>query len=84
MDFLDRARAAQERVGPPCSVSTAISAMEPTYAAGVRAALADSTIRATTICRILGEDGITIQPQTVLRHRRRILGTAGDTCSCPA
>ncbi len=79
--FAERARAAQQRQGPVCTMGAALDLMPPGYRAEVTSALRTPGINATTIATLLQADGYEVKADAVRRHRIRILG--GQGCGCP-
>ena len=75
MDIASRAKAIQFRRGSVCRVDIVIGAMRtdrPDYANEIVAAIDDLTINATSISRILQEDGVDLGEQSIPRHRRKM------------
>jgi len=66
--------------GPPCTAGQILGQLaqdDPESAAAFGRALADSTISAAAIARVLSQHGRPVQSGTVARHRRR-----GDANGC--
>ena len=71
MSFANRALDVQRgRKGGQCSAGVLLDSLDRTYAAEVLAVMADMSVYSSVIAEILGEDGHTIAPETLNRHRR--------------
>jgi len=71
MGLLDEMR---QEMPPPkhvCGVTKAIEQMDKKDAADLEAAVADQTIMATSISRVLARRGITVKPDAIRRHRKK-------------
>lgn len=77
MTLVDRLRAAQEPVGPDCTVGASLRAMPPALRAEYEAALADRHWYATKIAALMREDGHDVREHAVRRHRN-------GACACRA
>lgn len=71
MSLLQEIRDAQRpRIGRPCTVGLAISAMSPDDAQDLNEALADLGITVSVICSVLKNRGIDVSADVLRRHRR--------------
>jgi hypothetical protein len=69
------------RQGPPCGVGVTLQAIDPNGPLRRLAeVLDDESWTSAQIAQVLHDNGVTIKPITVARHRRR---AAGNGCSCP-
>jgi len=73
----DRAKAKQSRQGPSCGVSILLQSVDDEYRGEVLHMLAQHGLQATSIAAVLKEDGHSIGPDSIARHRRK-------ACRCEA
>ena len=73
---LDTFRAAnQQRPAIPCTLAAFLLTLSAADRATVRAAIADPSIQATAIARVLRDRGWTSTDQVVLKHRKGVCVT---------
>lgn len=80
--FLERARSQQARKGPTCTMGAALAEMPDAYRESVLEALRTPTVNGATIYALLRADGYVVNNHAVLRHRRKLVGGAGEPCGC--
>lgn len=81
--FLERARSQQARKGPTCTMGAALALMPDAYRESVLEALRTPTVNGATIYALLRADGYKeVNHGAVLRHRRKLVGGAGEPCGC--
>lgn len=68
-------RARDDRPGPQCSIVAMLAKMTPADADDVRTAIADDSIRASSITAVLRDAGHQLGIDAVARHRR-------GACAC--
>lgn len=75
MGLLDEIKDAGMKKGPTCGVAALLSGMTAEDSADLRVALADQTVYATTLSRVLTARGHRIAEGAINRHRNRL-------CAC--
>ena len=70
MGLLDEIKSARPKVGGRCSIPMFLDSLSDKDRADVEAALADPTIAATAIAKVLQARGHNMSASTLQRHRR--------------
>lgn len=71
MSLLDEVRAAQAPKGPPCALVAVYATLPKADAKDLRVALADPSIRGTTLAAVLKNRGFDVTEGKVRHHRNR-------------